>query len=262
MASNRRRGRAARDEYAGLAATYDAMASDPAIAAFYAEWRRALAGAARERGLRIRVLVDLACGTGNSTVPWSRRNRTVVGVDKSAAMLREARRKSAQVRWVRQDLRSLRLGVTADAVTCHFDALNHVLKEGDLQTVFHNAARLLRDGGLFMFDLNTIHMLRWLNGREKMFRVDGGVFMAANAFDEATGIATFRQTWFLERGRLYERRDIEVRERAYRDADLRAMLRRAGFRLIRMSAQRAIGGKPIRKLYLAVKKTPGRIARG
>jgi len=247
------------DDYAGLAAAYDAMAADPGIAPFYAEWRRALLDAARKRGVRIRVLVDLACGTGNSTVPWSRRRGwTVIGVDRSAAMLREARKKSRRVRWIRQDLRALRLRVTADAVTCHFDALNHLLEARDLRKVFDGAARILRDGGLFVFDLNTIHMLRWLSGREKLFHVGRDLFMAANELDNATGIATFRQLWFLKRGRLYERRDIQVRERAYPDPDLRNMLRRAGLRLVATSAQRAIGGKPIRKLYVAVKAAAAR----
>jgi SAM-dependent methyltransferase len=157
------------------------------------------------------------------------------------------------VRWIRQDLRALRLGVTADAVTCHFDALNHLLEKGDLQTVFGRVGRLLREGGLFVFDLNTIHMFRWLNGREKLYHAGCDLFMAGNEFDEASGIATFRQMWFLRRGRFYARRDVEVRERACADADLRAMLRRAGLRLVRASVQRAIDGKPARKLYVAVK---------
>lgn len=244
-----------KDDYAGLAASYDAMAADPAIACFYAEWRRTLLDAARARGLRIRVLVDLACGTGNTAVPWLRRGWTVIGVDRSAAMLREARRKSRRVRWVRQDLRDLSLGVTADAVTCHFDALNHLLDPRELQEAFRRAARVLCAGGLFVFDLNTIHMLRWLHGREKLVHVGRDLFMAANELDTATGIATFRQCWFLKRGRLYEQRTVVVRERAYPDADVRSMLRREGLRLAGVSTQRAIGGKPVRKVYVAV-KTP------
>jgi trans-aconitate methyltransferase len=53
------------------------------------------------------VLVDLACGTGNSTVPWTlRRGLHVVGVDSSEAVLRVARRKSPAVRWYREDLKA------------------------------------------------------------------------------------------------------------------------------------------------------------
>jgi ubiquinone/menaquinone biosynthesis C-methylase UbiE len=242
------------DAYADLAAFYDEMAKDPAIETFYREWRRSLRVAMAEHGVRPRVLVDLACGTGNSAVPWARRRGLrVVGVDRSEAMLRVARRKSSAVLWYRQDLRGLRLTERADVVTCHFDALNHVLREAELQRVFDNVARVLREGGLFQFDLNTRHMLRWLGGRQKLLRAGPHWYMADNAFDRSTGVATFRQVWFVAHGRLYRKMEITVRERAYDDRDLRRMLHRAGMDLVRVWAQRDVEGRPGRKVYLAVR---------
>lgn len=242
-----------RDAYTDLAPLYDEMAADPAIQVFYREWRRSLRAAMAEHGVRARVLVDLACGTGNSTVPWARRGLRVVGVDRSEAMLRVARRKSSAVRWHRQDLTRLRLAERADAATCHFDALNHVLGEADLQRVFDRVARVLVPGGLFQFDLNTRHMLRWLGGRQKILRAGRHWYVADNAFDPATGVATFRQHWFVARGPLYRRMEITVQERAYEDGDLRLMLRRAGMRLVKVQAQRTVEGRPGRKVYLALR---------
>ncbi len=243
---------AVRDAYADLAPLYDEMARDPAIATFYREWRQSLRRAMAEYGVRPRVLVDLACGTGNSTAPWaSRRGLRVVGVDRCGAMLRVARKKAPAVRWYRQDLKALRIAERADLVTCHFDALNHVLRAADLQRVFQNVGRLLREGGLFQFDLNTRHMLRWLGGREKLLRAGPHWYMAQNAFDSATGIAKFRQTWFVARGPLYRRIDVVVREAAYHDRDLGRMLRRAGLDLLKVEAQRTVEGRPGRKVYLA-----------
>jgi ubiquinone/menaquinone biosynthesis C-methylase UbiE len=245
---------AVRDAYTDLAARYDEMAKSPAIRAFYREWGRSLRAAMAEHGLRPRVLVDLACGTGNSTVPWTRRRGLrVVGVDRSEAMLRVARRKSSAVRWYRQDLRRLRLAERADVVTCHFDALNHVLREADLQRVFDNVARILREGGLFQFDLNTRHMLRWLDGRQKLLRAGRHWYVADNAFDPSTGIATFRHVWFVARGRLYGRIELAVRERAYGDRTVRRLLRRAGLRLVKVHAQRRLEGRPVRKVYQALR---------
>lgn len=246
---------AALDEYTRLAPVYDGMARDPAIRVLYREWRDALVATAAAHGISGRVLVDLACGTGNSAIPWSRRRGwTVIGVDRSAAMLRQARRKSRAVRWVRQDLRDLALETTVDFATCHFDALNHVLTTADLQRVFRRVARVLRPGGLFQFDLNTVHMLRWLRGREKLFRVGPHVFVAANEFDERSGVATFHQHWFVRKGRLYQRRHVAVRTRAFTDAAIRAMLDRAGFRPLQPTIQRRLDGKPVRKLYAAIRR--------
>jgi ubiquinone/menaquinone biosynthesis C-methylase UbiE len=242
-----------RDAYTDLAPLYDRMAADPAIQAFYREWRRSLRAAMAEHGIRPRVLVDLACGTGNSTVPWVRRGLRVVGVDRSEAMLRVARGKSAAVRWYQQDLTRLRLAERADVATCHFDALNHVLREAELQRVFDNVARILVPGGLFQFDLNTRPMLRWLGGRQKIFRAGSHWYMADNSFDPTTGIATFRQHWFVADGRLYRRVEVAVRERAYDDRGVRRMLHRAGMGLVEVRVQRTVAGRPGRKVYLALR---------
>ena len=246
------------DPYRELAPLYDLMTADPGIQAFYAEFLASIRGAAKAHHIRPRVIVDLACGTGNTTVPWaSGAGRTIVGVDRSEAMLRVARRKPARVRWVRQDLERLRLDVRADVITCHFDALNHVLDAGALQRVFLNVARILRPGGLFQFDLNTRFMLQWLSTSEKLFRVGPHAFTAFNEFDAASGIATFHQLWFVKRGRLFRKFEASVRERAFDDAAVRRMLRAAGLRLERTTVQRRLKGRPIRKVYLAVRPAGG-----
>jgi ubiquinone/menaquinone biosynthesis C-methylase UbiE len=243
-----------RDSYRELAPLYDLMTADPGIQAIYAEFLASIREAMRAHRVRPRVVVDLACGTGNTTVPWvSGSGRTVIGVDRSEAMLRVGRRKSAQVRWIRQDLERLRLGVQADVVTCHFDALNHVLEADRLRRVFANVARILRPGGLFQFDLNTLFMLRWLSTSEKLFRVGPHAFTAHNEFDAASGIATFHQLWFIKRGRLFRKVEVSVRERAFDDAEIRRMLRESGLRVERVTVQRRLKGRPIRKVYLATR---------
>jgi ubiquinone/menaquinone biosynthesis C-methylase UbiE len=234
------------------------MAADPGIQAIYGEFQASIRKAAKTHHIRPRVVVDLACGTGNTTVPWAAGSgRTVIGADRSGAMLRVASRKSARVRWVRQDLERFRPDVQADVVTCHFDALNHVLEADGLQRVFVNVARILRPGGLFQFDLNTRYMLQWLSTREKLFRLGPHAFTAYNEFDGAAGIATFHQLWFVKQGRLFRKFEVSVRERAFDDAELRRMLRAAGLRLERVTVQRRLKGRPIRKIYLAI-KPPGR----
>lgn len=209
--------------------------------------------AAAAHGIRPRVIVDLACGTGNTAIPWARRGRTIIGVDVSEAMLRVARRKSSRVHWVRQNLATLKLDARADLVTCQFDALNHLLDANDLQQVFVRVFRVLRPGGLFQFDLNSRYWLQWLSTSEKLFHVGPHSFTAYNAFDAASGIATFNQLWFVRQGRLYRKVLVSVRERSYEDSEVRRMLREAGLYLEHVSVQRRVKGRPIRKVYLAVK---------
>lgn len=245
---------AVQDPYANLADLYDSECNNDDIRAFYSEWRSHLLDAIRRYKVPLRVLADLACGTGNSTVPWTRQKGwTVIGVDRSRPMLREARKKSKRVRWICQDLRELDLTEKADVATCHFDAINHILTARDLQAVFKKISRILNQGGLFQFDLNTDFWFRWLKNHEKLFRIGQNYLMSYTEYDALKRIATFHQLWFVRHGGTYKKRDVCVQEAAYSRDDIRKMLRKAGLRLLKISVSRKLQGKPIRLLYLARK---------
>jgi ubiquinone/menaquinone biosynthesis C-methylase UbiE len=244
------------DSYAALADLYDLEAKNKEFKAFYREWREALLQAIHKYKIHVRTLVDLACGTGNSTIPWSgKRGWIIVGVDCSRAMLRKARKKSRRVRWYCQDLRKLRLRERAEVVTCHFDALNHILDLRSLQNVFRRVATTLNDGGLFQFDMDTVHLFRWAAARQTLFRVGPHYFVAHNEYDAKRMLLTGHQTWFVKKGKAYYRREVTVRERAYPASDIRRMLKHAGLSLLKADIQRKLRGKPFRMVYLAKKTT-------
>jgi predicted TPR repeat methyltransferase len=58
------------------------------------------------------------------------------------------------------------------------DALNYVLGEDELETVFANVASNLRPGGLFAFDLNTLRVYRHYFARDEIIEGDGVFFCA------------------------------------------------------------------------------------
>jgi SAM-dependent methyltransferase len=241
------------DPYLALADVYDLMAGDPAIRKLYREWRELLLQTIAERKVAVRTLVDLACGTGNSIIPWTRRRWALIGVDRSPAMLREARRKSDRVRWYRQDIRKLRLKERAEVVTCHFDALNHLLHPRELRQVFARVAAILNEGGLFQFDISTEHFFRWLDGREKLSSMGKTYMMASNKYDADSRIVVFRHLWFIPKGPRYEKRHVEVKERPYSTAEVRALAREAGLRVLKAMIQCRLDGKPVRIVYVLEK---------
>ncbi len=245
---------ASRDPYANFSDLYDSECDNNNIHAFYSEWRDHLLDAVRQYRVPVRVLADLACGTGNSTVPWTKQKGwTVIGVDRSSAMLREARKKSKRVHWICQDLRDLHLKERADAATCHFDAINHILTARELEAVFKKIARILNEGGLFQFDINTDFWFRWLHDHEKLFRIGRNYMMASNEYDSEKRIVTFLQLWFVRQGRTYGKREVCVQEAAYSRSEIREMLRKAGLTPLKISVNRKLEGKPIRLLYLTRK---------
>jgi ubiquinone/menaquinone biosynthesis C-methylase UbiE len=243
------------DPYRDLADVYDEMASDPGLQKFYKYWRKLLLQTISERKLKVRTLVDLMCGTGNSTIPWTRKaGWSVVGVDGSAAMLRYARKKSDRVRWYCQDIRKLRLKERAEVATCHFDSLNHILSPEELQQVFNRVAVILDPGGLFLFDISTEHWFRWLHERDMLSRIGKNYMISSNRYDPKSRIVEFRLLWFIPRGQLYEKKMVRVQERPYTVGEIRVMARASGFRVLAVKQQWVLEGKPVRLAFVLEKK--------
>ena len=68
------------------------------------------------------LVCDLACGTGNITIPMAKRGYEMIAVDKSFQMLDEARKKAANenldILFLNQNISKLDLFGTCDAFLC------------------------------------------------------------------------------------------------------------------------------------------------
>ncbi len=98
-----------------------------------------------------RAWLDVACGTGRHLAILRRKFR-VVGLDRSAEMLRVARRRLPGVRLVRGDMRSFDLGERFDVVSCLFSAIGHLATERELLRTFRTLASHLHPGGILLVE--------------------------------------------------------------------------------------------------------------
>lgn len=112
----------------------------------------------------VRTALDLCCGTGAATAVVRRvATEGVVGVDRSAGMLREAARRAAErdderarapVRFLRADALSLPFDGAFD-LAISFGAFGHILEDDELRFA-RSVARALRPGGRFVFATSTM----------------------------------------------------------------------------------------------------------
>lgn len=104
-------------------------------------------------------LLELGCGTGTVLAGLTTLG-SLTGLDQSREMLAIARSKVPSARYVEGNMASFDLGRRFDVVICVFDTLNHLPTFDEWTALFGRVFDHLTDGGLFVFDVNTIGKLR------------------------------------------------------------------------------------------------------
>jgi SAM-dependent methyltransferase len=138
-------------------------------------WAEAIERVVRAHGGRGHRLLDVACGTGKSALPFARRGYDVWACDLSPAMVRRARmRLPRSVTVFVADMRVLPSGREFDLVTCLDDALNYLLSTADLRATMSSFASVLAPAGIAVFDLNTAGTYRDVFTPECDVRTGGG----------------------------------------------------------------------------------------
>lgn len=102
-------------------------------------------------------LVELAVGNGRVAIPVAKATgQRVIGVDRSPAMLRQARARAAEagvdLDLREADIRDLELDETAALIYCPARSLLHLPTWADRRRTFERAAASLRPGGRFAWN--------------------------------------------------------------------------------------------------------------
>lgn len=108
-------------------------------------------------------VLDLGCGTGRLGLVLARDGHRVVGVDPSAAMVAEARRRDPArfASWVVGDARTLRLGRHFDLLTMTGHAFQVLLDDSDTRLFLTGAHAHLRPGGTLAFETRSPAARAW-----------------------------------------------------------------------------------------------------
>lgn len=179
-------------------------------------------------------VLDLCCGTGNLSELLALSGYAVVGVDRSAAMIEQAKRKAQEncsnVRYYVQDAAELELDETFDLIVSLFDSLNNITDPTCFAEAMRRAHRHLNPNGVFIFDLNTEYaFVRKFFDQTQLDANAPLRYRWRSQYDKQTRLCTVHMEFWVREGNT-ERYFTEVHtQRAYTEHEVREMLYAAGF---------------------------------
>lgn len=186
------------------------------------------------------AMLDLACGTGTVALAMARKGWRVYGVDLSAQMLAEARRKESDeemgtnlaISWHQQDMRRFTLPTQVSLATCLYDSLNYMLTSNDLLAVFRCTYAALKPGGMFLCDMNTPYALAtFWDGSTYVTDSPDLTVILTSLFDSYQQRARVTVTFFQREGELYHKGIEEHVEQGYPREHVATLLADVGFQI-------------------------------
>jgi ubiquinone/menaquinone biosynthesis C-methylase UbiE len=217
-----------------------------AYAPFY-DWENARTLGRRDvafwRGVARRAggpVLELGCGTGRVSWPVARAGVDLAAIDRSQAMLDQARThgrraRGRRPRFVRGDIRALPFGARRfAAVLAPYGILQSILSDRDLAAVLASVARVLRRGGVFGVDLvpDVPNWREYSNKVQLRGRASGGrhlTLVESVRQDPAKRRTTFEQRYLERRGGRTDEHRFELTFRTLTVRAMTARLARAGF---------------------------------
>ncbi len=214
-----------------LASCYDALTAD----VNYDKWANFYERVFEKENLKVKSILDLACGTGTLSYMLAERGYEVVGVDASYDMLAEAFGKEGEYvvktapMFINQNMQELDLYGTVDAAVCCLDSVNYLRGIETVEAAFRRVLLFLEPGGVFIFDVNTIEKLRGLDGQVFIDEKDGIYCVWRAEYDEEEGACYYGMDIFTKQEKLWKRDFEEHVEYAYSAEELKNALLSSGF---------------------------------
>lgn len=181
------------------------------------------------------LMLDLACGTGEFSNRFAKKDVSVIGVDVSFDMLSVAREKSAEqgndILYLCQDAVELDLYGTVDGAICCLDSLNHITDYDAFCRAVAKVSLFLEKDRIFIFDLNTPYKHREVLGNNTFVIDTDDVYCVWQNEYDGNHTVEINLDFFTPDGDAYYRSGESFCERAYTDNEIKNALDKSGLKI-------------------------------
>ena len=223
------------NSYTNFAPIYDKLMCEDID---YEKWADYIEAIFAHFGKNPRLICDLACGTGNITIPMAKRGYDMIGADKSFQMLSIAREKAANegldIMFLSQSFTKLDLYGSCDAFLCMIDGFNYVISP---KTLFEIVKKIktcfLEPGGIVIFDLSSKYKFEnYIGNNTFVYDKDGIFYVCENKYHKKSGLLDMYINFFEKSGKSYKRYCERHLQKAYSEQDIKNIFLSAGFEKI------------------------------
>ena len=189
-----------------------------------------------EYNVEPQLVCDLACGTGNITIPLAKRGYDMIGVDKSVEMLDIAKEKASKenqdILFLNQSISKLDLFGTCDAFLCMIDGVNYIINPKSFSNMLKKISTcFINPDGVFIFDVSSFYKLSKTIGNNTFIHDGDDIFYSwENKFYKSKNLSEMYLNFFVREGKKGYKRFCERHlQRAYTEDEIKNALKNAGF---------------------------------
>lgn len=227
--------------YGPLAAFYDKLTEDVDYPGLYDY----LMTHFERGGVKLRRLLDMACGTGSLSFQFAAHGVETQGMDISREMLYRAWEKAAAVsenppKFQPGNMADFTLEEPVDGLVCMLDSFNYLLDPADGVSALRCFYEALNPGGMLIFDVRPRRQLMAFDGQMFMDETEDVACLWRTEFDEEENTCFYGMDIFVRSGDLWRREREEHYEYAYRLRWLKQQMKALGFRDISFFGDRTM----------------------
>ena len=181
-------------------------------------------------GRPVTTVLDLCCGAGRHSVAFAKQGSRVTGVDRSAFLLRHARRYSrdenVEIRWAHEDMRDFISPGSFDLAASLLTSFGYFDDQAENERVLANVYANLAPGGAFVLDVVGKEVVaRIFEPCRSQELADGAVLIQKGTVIDDW--ARIENEWHLIRAG--QMRSFRFRHWLYSAVELHQLLQAAGF---------------------------------
>lgn len=219
--------------YTSFAAAYDTMMAN----VDYVRWANYVQKLFAHYNVRPRRILDMACGTGSTTILLAEKGYEMSGTDRAMEMLISARSKANEkglpIHLWQQDMRDLAVAKPYDAVLCLYDSINYITTAEEMKQVFTRVSESLVPQGMFIFDVTTeYNIVKHFDRQTFAESNEDYSYIWRNLYFHKEKLCKTVLTFFLREGADFCRYEELHVQKIYAVAEIKRFLEQTGYKLL------------------------------